>query len=97
MILTDFLPQFYQGRVCKYATRPRLSNSVYLNDLVIANRNTAGQLRNCHHHPMHQPLPKKACSVIGDDFTTIVVTPDEARTHILIRATSHPRTRCSYP
>ncbi|GBN09387.1 hypothetical protein AVEN_177276-1 [Araneus ventricosus] len=22
MILTDFLPQFYQGRVCKYATWP---------------------------------------------------------------------------
>ncbi|GBL74116.1 hypothetical protein AVEN_231012-1 [Araneus ventricosus] len=23
MILTDFLPQFYQGRVCKYASRSR--------------------------------------------------------------------------
>ncbi|GBO44957.1 hypothetical protein AVEN_107598-1, partial [Araneus ventricosus] len=23
MILTDFLPQFYQGRICKYAARIR--------------------------------------------------------------------------
>ncbi|GBN03503.1 hypothetical protein AVEN_116546-1 [Araneus ventricosus] len=24
MVLADFLPQFYQGRVCKYATRRRM-------------------------------------------------------------------------
>ncbi|GBN39436.1 hypothetical protein AVEN_175492-1 [Araneus ventricosus] len=29
MILTDFLPQFYQGRVCKYASRQTVSRRLH--------------------------------------------------------------------
>ncbi|GBM00823.1 hypothetical protein AVEN_257346-1 [Araneus ventricosus] len=33
MILTDFLPQFYQGRVCKYAARTGTASSRFCDKL----------------------------------------------------------------
>ncbi|GBN82683.1 hypothetical protein AVEN_74686-1 [Araneus ventricosus] len=89
MILTDFLPQFYQGRVCKYA-------SGALNDCRCNSSSTKAGVLIAHHQATARPLPKELRTITGggSQSPSIIVPSGWRESAYLYDSLSSVNSRC---